>query len=413
MSDKQIFAALEIADHEVRLIVSELHNLKFNVLKVERVEIAGIDKLRIVDEQNVVLGIRKAVINAEKMIGASIQRVLLVVPSLDFVRLAKRITVSLDSNRISIKDIQKALMAAMASPIEDGKELVNFGTIRYIVNGFVTRRLPVNEKAESLAVEVDLLAANKNIVWEYVKCVEKANLEIIDIYLDTYAFSSEAALFERAIGHYVLTIRYEQNSTTLTLLANGRIESSVVLNKGYGEIVDQIVASSGLPVDIASKLLLHNCRLKGKVDISPIYLWSADNKTYTISEKEMVDIVNPLITEWVEEIRLISQEILINVDILCVLYGEGSQILYLDEVLSNKLEHKFSVYIPDTLGIRDSALASCAGLFYCYRDQELFRGKNLYSIDSDEFVKMINEHKTINVSEKEETLTNRFKKLFK
>ena len=166
MSDKQIFAALEIADHEVRLIVSELHNLKFNVLKVERVEIAGIDKLRIVDEQNVVLGIRKAVINAEKMIGASIQRVLLVVPSLDFVRLAKRITVSLDSNRISISDIQKALMAAMASPIEDGKELVNFGTIRYIVNGFVTRRLPVNEKAESLAVEVDLLAANKNIVWE-------------------------------------------------------------------------------------------------------------------------------------------------------------------------------------------------------------------------------------------------------
>ena len=413
MSDKQIFAALEIADHEVRLIVSELHNLKFNVLKVERIEIAGIDKLRIIDEQNVISGIKKAVMNAEKMIGASIQKVLLVVPSLDFSRLAKRITVALDNNRISIKDIQKALMAAMSSPLQDNKELVNFGTIRYIVNGFVTRRLPVNEKAESLAVEVDLLAANKDMVWEYVKCVEKADLEIIDIYLDTYAFSSEAALFERAIGHYVLAIRYEQNTTTLTLLANGRIESSVVINKGYGEIVDQIVAISGLSVDIAKKLLLHNCRLKGKVDTSPIYLWSHDNKTFTISETEMVDIVKPLIDEWIEEIRSISQEILANIDILCVLYGEGSQILQLNEVLSEELDHKFSVYIPETLGVRNSSLATCIGLFYCYRDQELFRGKNLYSINSDEFVKMINAHKTTDESEKEETLTNRFKKLFK
>ena len=34
--DKQIFAALEIADHEVRLLVGEFFNTRFNIIKVER-----------------------------------------------------------------------------------------------------------------------------------------------------------------------------------------------------------------------------------------------------------------------------------------------------------------------------------------------------------------------------------------
>lgn len=39
--DKQIFAALEIADHEVRLLVGEFFNTRFNIIKVERVPVAA------------------------------------------------------------------------------------------------------------------------------------------------------------------------------------------------------------------------------------------------------------------------------------------------------------------------------------------------------------------------------------
>jgi cell division protein FtsA len=34
MSDKQIFAALEAADHEIRLVVGEFFNTRFNIIKV-------------------------------------------------------------------------------------------------------------------------------------------------------------------------------------------------------------------------------------------------------------------------------------------------------------------------------------------------------------------------------------------
>ncbi len=60
MKRKQIFAALEIADHEVRLVVGEFHETRFNILRVERVKTTGIINKVVVDEQNIVNAVMKA-----------------------------------------------------------------------------------------------------------------------------------------------------------------------------------------------------------------------------------------------------------------------------------------------------------------------------------------------------------------
>lgn len=413
MSNKQIFAALEIADHEIRLVVSELHNLKFNVLKVERVAIDGIEELMIIDHETVIEGIKKAVQNASKMIGVPIKRVLLLIPSLAAKKITKKITVKPVGLRISINDIQSALKLALNAPIPENLELVNFAYMRYNVNGFATRRMPINEKADTLTVEVDLLCADKEMVWQYVKCIEKAELEIIDIYLDTYAFCNEAALFEKAVGQYLYLIRLEKDSTTLSLLANGRIENSVVIHNGYGSVVDHIVEQCHLSTDVADRLLRYNCKMISKVSDSPIYLWSYDNKTHTISDEELANLARLKLTEWIDEIKDISEEILKQEKVMGIVYGEGAIIQQLSEFISNALNIKFSLYVPDTLGIRDGALASVAGAFYCYNDHESLRSNSLYSVDNDAFIKMANSVKTVEVVEKDDTLTNRFKKLFK
>ncbi|MDD4643010.1 MAG: hypothetical protein PHG99_05900 [Erysipelotrichaceae bacterium] len=413
VSNKQIFAALEIADHEIRLIVSEFHNLKFNVLKVERIATTGVDRLKIIDENDVILRIKTAISNASKKIGAPITSVILLIPSLDFKRVAKRVTMRVDDHMIKISDIQKALKNAITSFTDDELELVNYGGIRYIVNGFTTRKLPVNEKADSFVVDVDLLCANKQMVWDYVKCVEAANLTIIDIYNDIYAFCSEAALLERAIGHYILMIGLHKDTTVLTLLANGRIESSMILPKGYGRLIEKVVNDTNVVVDVALRLVLNNTRMQSKVSDDPVYLYTYDDKTYTLSEKDIRDMIEPLINDWIEDISLTSKDILETEMLMGVIYGEGANISEIDELLSERLKQRFNVYIPETLGIRDSSLASCAGSFYCYRDQEVFRNNSLYSIDSDEFIKAVTINRNEEKEIKDDTLTNRFKRLFK
>ena len=69
VNNKQILAALEIADHELRLIVGEFFNTRFNVIKVERVQCSGVESGQIIDSPLVSETIKKMVASAsEKMI---------------------------------------------------------------------------------------------------------------------------------------------------------------------------------------------------------------------------------------------------------------------------------------------------------------------------------------------------------
>ena len=50
MEEKQIFATLEVSDHEVRMIVGEFFNTRFNILKVERVPVDALSYDTITDQ---------------------------------------------------------------------------------------------------------------------------------------------------------------------------------------------------------------------------------------------------------------------------------------------------------------------------------------------------------------------------
>ena len=97
MNNKQIYAALEIADHEIRLIVGEFFNTRFNVIKVERVPCSGVEGGQIIDQQLVSDTIRKVVENASSKVGAAIKKVLLCVPSIDAERIGVKVNVRVDS----------------------------------------------------------------------------------------------------------------------------------------------------------------------------------------------------------------------------------------------------------------------------------------------------------------------------
>ena len=47
MNRKEIYASVEIADHEIRLIVGEFYDTRFNILRVERAGITGIEKRKL------------------------------------------------------------------------------------------------------------------------------------------------------------------------------------------------------------------------------------------------------------------------------------------------------------------------------------------------------------------------------
>ena len=171
MKRKQIFAALEIADHEVRLVVGEFHETRFNILRVERVKTTGITNKVVVDEQNIVGAVMKAVQNASTVLGYKIERVLLAIPSIDVTRFNKKVNVFVEdgSKRVRLSHIQSGINEAISYKPDEELELVNIGCIKYITNGITSRKMPLNEVCDVLTMNIDLLYANKDIVYSYAR----------------------------------------------------------------------------------------------------------------------------------------------------------------------------------------------------------------------------------------------------
>ncbi len=391
MERKQIFAALELADHEVRLVVGEFHETRFNVLRVERIKSSGIVNKKIVDERNIINAIRKAIQNCSQTLGYKIERVLLAIPSVDVARFNKRVHVNVEngSKRVRLSHIQSGVNEAIAYQPDRDLELVNIGCIKYITNGITSRKMPLDEVCDVLTMSIDLLYANKEIVYSYARCVEKAGLEIIDICLDSYAIAEEAAIFEQTVDKYVILIDLQRQNTTLSLFTHGKLVNCEVLESGYGDWISPLKDEYQLSLDVGFRLIQNTCALEEKeIQDSVVYIWAQGGANHQLTERDVYNCVIGPIRSWFAMINEACQPIIDSGNVNYILSGEGLEIQEIEK-LAKQLNAPSQVYVPQTIGARDCALVSCLGLFYSWKAQMAIRKDERTSCDQRDVEKAV------------------------
>ena len=124
MSKKRVYASIEIADQEIRLVVLEIFESRYNVLRVESVACSGVQNQTIVNEANVVSAIRTAVTNAQAALGYRIERVLLAIPSVNVMRSNQKVHVQIEDGTKSIRlfHIQQGYNKAIQKKLGDDVE---------------------------------------------------------------------------------------------------------------------------------------------------------------------------------------------------------------------------------------------------------------------------------------------------
>lgn len=412
MQIKQIYAALEIADHEIRLVVGEFHETRFNILRVERVRTAGINNKVIVNEQNVVASIIKAVTNASNVLGYKIQRVLLAIPSVNVARYNKRVNIFIEdgSRRVRLSHIQSGINEAITYKPDPQLELVNIGCIKYIANGITSRKMPLNEACDVLTMNIDLLYANKDIVYSYARCIEKAGLEIMDICLDSYAIAEEAAIFEQTVDKYVVLIDLARQNTTLSLFTHGKLVSCELLESGYGEWIGPLKEEYNLPLDIGFRLIQNNCSFDEMDNRdSIIYIWSENGQQKQLSEKQLYKSVIEQVDNWVETINTTCKPIIESGNVRYLLTGEGLEIQGIASLLP-RLNAPAQIYVPQTIGARDCSMVACLGLFYSWRSQLAIRKDERICSDVRDVEKIV-QTATKKVADDESGFTKKLKSM--
>ncbi|MBQ1288648.1 MAG: hypothetical protein IIY23_00635 [Erysipelotrichaceae bacterium] len=407
---KQIYASLEFSENEIRLLVGEYFNTRFNVIKLERVTCDGLTNCRITDHDKVKEALQKVLENTSKMLGAKVEQVILLIPSINMRRYPLKVTLPTKHGYLSKEDIAYALSQTMRTPVDSDVTIINASIIRYIVNGISYRRLPEKEVCDEFAVDIDLLCADKKIAFEYAALLDECELKIMDVCLDSYAIGKEAALFERTLNRNLILLNINDTSTVLSLLSKGKLISCETVFEGLNGMAGAVVEKYGLPYPTVRRLIKYNTSYGGEYRDDAVYVWNKNGKeNYSINEKDLSECIEPKLNEYIDKIAMMSEPILKSGPTSIIVTGNGASMQSLLQQLQNKLEISVKPYFPDTIGVRDSALTALYGAFFAYRDTALLKGEEKSSVDLMELEKVISSRSD---DVEAETLTSKIRGLF-
>lgn len=413
MNQKEIYGAIEFVDHEVRFILGEFHNNQLNILKTESLYTDAIDKIEIVDTNKLVENIQEIITDVSDKMGFTIDKIILLIPSYSIKRYSKRVKIVNfeESDYFSKKDVNDAITHALDLEYADNEILINQVFNRYIIDGVSSKKLKLDKKISRLYVDVDLYTGPKALIFDYISVIEKAGFAVLDIFLDSYAMATEMALLEPSRNKNIIIIRYERSNLTMSLLHNGRIINSLMMDVGYADLVDSIVKDNNISRNNAEKLILTNDYLTiADNQVAPVFLYSEGSETKSIDDKYLNNLLMPILCDQFNEISQMIAPILEDKESEVYITGKGASIVSLSEICREILKSPTKVYSPAILGARKGSLTACLGSIYAYKDISVLNSINENSLNKQMYDKEI---KLKEFSQSEDSMANRFKELFK
>ncbi|MCF0259749.1 MAG: hypothetical protein HUJ54_07810 [Erysipelotrichaceae bacterium] len=386
MAKKKVYAALEIADQEVRLVVSEVFDGRSNILRVEKAACGGVKDFKITDEGAVVKAIQQVVRQAQNALGYKIERVLLAIPPKDIKRSSQKVHIAIEdgTNNIRRFHVQTGLKQAVQKKADDQHELVSINKILYTVNQNSSTKLPVSQEASAFDMEVDLLYADKETLYSYAKAVEEANLEILDICLDAFAQAHETAALAMSEDRPIILVSLEKNHTTLSLLMQSRIMAVTVLSQGFGSFIEELKEKYRFSDETAYRLLQNVFETRNdKNSDSIIYIEQQDDQRIELTARNLADSVLPKIRSWIAEVNAACEPIVKDGKARYMITGQGSNLPVMEK-FEGAFNAPASVYKVTAIGARDGSYVSDLGMVYAWQEINRIHNDDRTSVNNNE-----------------------------
>lgn len=407
---KQVYASIYIDDNLLEILVGEYYNTRFNIIYTNTSPINGILDFKIADYDLVVKTIKDEVEKASLKIGATIKKVILVVPAFNFKRYPLRVSVVPNGGILTKKDVARALTSSLRTPVDSDLTIVSAAIVKYMINGISTRRLPEKEVCEEALIDIDLLCADKETTYGYINALYDAGLEILDITLNNYSICKEAVLLEQSLSENIILLDIGINHTYMSLLSKGKLTSTEVIYEGIGKIIDQVKQNVNIPVNDLSRLVVYNVNYESENINDAVYAWKNEkNESFSVSIKDLNSNASKPLNDYVDRILQMCKPILEGGKTIFFLVGQGSKMDALAKLLQSKAQVSVKQYYPDTIGIRDAQMCSIYGSFFVYKEKALLNNLNVSCVDIAEYDSTVDQKK---IDVEGESITMKIKKLF-
>lgn len=407
---KQVYASLFIDENELQILVGEFYNTRFNIIRADKVKMDGIINFKINDFDRVVEIVKKSIEHSSSKIGAKITKAVLVLPSFGFKRYPLRVSVVPNGGILTKKDIAKAISSSLKAKVDANSMIVNSSIVKYTVNGISTRRLPEKEVCDEVLVDIDLLCADRELCYEYVKAVSKAGIEVLDITLNNYSICKEAVLLEQSLNNNIILLDIGNEHTYMSLVSKGKLASTEIIYDGMSTIYDSVYKKYHMPRENIERLVKYNVDYSSPYPDDAVFAWNDDDQVnHSITISELSSSVEESINSYVDKVLSMCKPIINSGKTTFFITGEGSKMKELVNKLKEESKVEVKEYYPDTVGVRDSAMCAVYGSFFVYREKALLNDINVCCVDISEYDLTVDQKK---VDVEGESITTKIKKMF-
>ncbi|MCE7794694.1 cell division protein FtsA [Salipaludibacillus sp. CUR1] len=384
MNNHDTYVTLDIGTSSVRVIIGEMTNGSLNIIGVGESSSEGIKKGSIVDIDETVQSIKKAVEKAERMIGLSINHVIVGVTG-NHIQLQPChgvVAVSSDDREIGDEDITRVIDAAQVISIPPEREIIDVIPRQFIVDGLDEINDPRGMIGVRLEMEGTIITGSKTMLHNLLRCVEKAGLQVADIVLQPLAAGSIAlSKDERSLG--VALIDMGGGSTTVSVFQNGVLQGTSQIPIGGDHMSNDISVGFRTSTEEAEKVKVTHGHAfidlasdEETFEVSEI----GSDQTQEFSQWQLANIIEPRLEEM---FHLVLKEIYrLGYQDLSggyVLTGGIAKMPGVLELAREVLQKNVRVAIPDYIGVREPQYTNGVGLITFAHRNVRIQGKEIMS----------------------------------
>ncbi|PMC38349.1 cell division protein FtsA [Bacillus sp. UMB0899] len=377
MNNNELFVSLDIGTSSVKVIIGEMTNDALNIIGVGNVKSEGLRKGSIVDIDETVHSIKKAVEQAERMVGISLKRVVVGVTG-NHVQLQDChgvVAVSSENREISNEDVRRVIEAAQVISIPPEREIIDVIPRQFIVDGLDEINDPRGMLGVRLEMEGTIITGSKTILHNLLRCVERAGLEITDICLQPLAAGSVAlSKDEKNLG--VALVDIGGGSTTIAVFDQNHLVATSVLPIGGENITKDISIGLRTTTDEAERLKVKYGHAyydhASEDEIFDASVIGSDQKR-TFNQLELADIIEARLEEVYElilyELRRLGIQDLPGGFVLTGGTVKMPGVLELGQAV---LQNSVRIASPDYIGVREPQYMTGVGLIqFAYKNAKI------------------------------------------
>lgn len=360
--EEHYYVSIDIGSSSVKTIVGEKFHNGINVIGTGQTYTSGIKNGLIDDFDIARQAIKDTIKKASIASGVDIKDVFLKLPIIGT-------EVYDESNEIEFyedTEIDGTHIESVLEGIRDKNdvpetEVINVFPIRFVVD----KDNEVSDPKEliarhSLKVDAGVIAIQKSILINMIKCVEACGVDVLDVYSDAYNYGSILTPTEKELGACVIDIG--EDLTQVAFYERGELVDAESIEMAGRDITDDIAQGLNTTYDTAEKVK-HQYGHAFYDSASDQDVFSVDqvdsDEHVQYTQKDLSDFIEQRVEDIFFEVFDVLQDLgLTKVNGGFVVTGGSANLLGVKELLQDMVSEKVKIHTPSQMGIRKPEFSS-------------------------------------------------------